>query len=144
MQVFCLPLRQCLQRACHVQISTIFVSGYKKVCYANSQSKILRQGFVSRYVCVKFKFKTALATSFHLKITVNIFIHTNIGFKKSLKKLKRAKFLQLRRTVWKALSSKACKIQHNCWLSCNQIGQKVIYIELNPQPVTSHVSSPGI
>lgn len=56
----------------------LFVSGYKKVCYANSQSKLLRQGFVSRYACVKLKFKTALAT-LHLKITVNIFSHKNIG-----------------------------------------------------------------
>lgn len=47
----------------------LFVSGYKKVCYANSQSKLLRQGFVSRYACVKLKFKTVLATSLHLKIT---------------------------------------------------------------------------
>lgn len=66
----------------------LFVSGYKKVCYANSQSKLLRQGFVSRSACVKLKFKTVLATSLHLKITVNIFSHTNIGFKKSSKNSK--------------------------------------------------------
>lgn len=66
----------------------LFVSGYKKVCYANSQSKLLRQGFVSRYACVKLKFKTAIATSLQLKITVT-FLSIQIEGLRSHQKIKK-------------------------------------------------------
>lgn len=66
----------------------LFVSGYKKVCYANFRNKLLRQGFVSRYACVKLKFKTAIATSLHLKITAT-FLSIEIQGLRSHQKIKK-------------------------------------------------------
>lgn len=81
------------------------------------KSNPLKQSFGFQYAFVKFKLKTAMAISLQLKVTIPFFSppHTNIWFKQSSKKYKRAEhFLQLRKAGWKAPSLKPRPTQQDC------------------------------
>lgn len=90
-----------------------------------SNSKPLKQSFGFKYAFVKFKLKTAMAISLHLKVTIT-FIHLNIWFKQSSKnirgvstssyiserqagKLQVCNHVQPKKTIWIILQSRWSK-----------------------------------